>query len=581
MKALGSPKQHFSLFRTLSRLASRAGRDQGGFTLIEFMFALGILFVALLALVRTATIAFSDVALGRQRQTANQLANQLLEEVRALPYETLKKGLLDSDLTGDPNILLCSGEYYYGVCPPTAGAEKLVHGTPLPDVSPLVPHRGQVGPPEYPGTFSWGVYVTEAVNVPSEGAFRVTAIVSWTLNVRQGVRNFVEAQTLIYSPEGCIDTLTHPFGAPCQPYFFVNGSAGGGGLITTGEIAEVSFDSAGIDLLRETSDIQIEQITRVTGSVNLPAAHRTVDGVKSFVGASGSSTADTDPSTPAGAYGSQSILPQAPANLVAGTGQNTLATVLGGSDQGSTISTTAAGGANSCNLQNDGRACGYDSGSYVGAGSQTLTLSGLGDATLASLTPSGQQSTAYVRRMVPVAGQNGLVRGQVTWRLPEIRLGGLPSELDPPPEWDGYWLRLTGFQAAATAEAGTNSSAPTTSIADGSLSVWNGVGYTSVPVTTIGGPVVVAPVDHTALVGTDVVRVEMAGTVEVEPTTTSEVIGDVATTRTEATARIGSPLVTELTYRVTVNAEEVADLTLQFNAGRSGVSATYRPSPTP
>jgi hypothetical protein len=59
------------------------------------------------------------------------------------------------------------------------------------------------------------------------------------------------------------------------------------------------------------------------------------------------------------------------------------------------------------------------------------------------------------------------------------------------------------------------------------------------------------------------------------------VIGDVATTRTEATARIGSPLVTEFSYRVTVNAEEVANLTLQFNAGRGGVSATYRPAPTP
>jgi type II secretory pathway pseudopilin PulG len=581
MKVVGSTKQRFSLSRTLCQLASRARRDEGGFTLVEFMVALGILFVALLALVRTATIAFSDVALARQRQTANQLANQLLEEVRALPYETLKKGLLDSDLTADPNIVLCSGEYYYRVCPPTPGAEKIVHQTPLPDVSPLVPHRGQVGPPEYPGTFTWGVYVTEAVNVPSEGAYRVTAIVSWTLNVRQGVRNYVEAQTLIYSPEGCIDTLTHPFGAPCQPYFFVTGGAGGGGLITTGEIDEVSFDSAGIDLLRETSDIQIEQITRVSGSVNLPAAQRTVDGVKSFVGASGSSTADTDPSTPAGAYGSQNILPQAPATLVAGTGENRLATVLGGSDQGSTISTTAAGGANACSSQIDGRACGYDSGSYVGAGSQTLTLSGLGDATLASLTPSGQESTTYVRRMVPVAGQNGLVRGQVTWRLPEIRLGGLPAQVDPPPGWEGYWVRLTGFQAAATAEAGTNSSAPTTSITGGTLNVWTGAGYTSVAVAPAGGAVVVAPVDHTALVGGNVVRVRMSGTVEMEPTTTSEVIGDVATTRTEATARVGSPLVTEFTYRVTVDTVEVADLTLQFNAGRGGVSATYRPAPTP
>jgi hypothetical protein len=255
--------------------------------------------------------------------------------------------------------------------------------------------------------------------------------------------------------------------------------------------------------------------------------------------------------------------------------------VLGGSDQGSTISTTAAGGANACNLQNDGRACGYDSGSYVGAGSQTLTLSGLGDATLASLTPSGQQSTTYVRRMVPVSGQNGLVRGQVTWRLPEIRLGGLPAQVDPPPGWQGHWVRLTGFEAAATAEAGTNSSAPTTSITGGSLDVWNGTAYDPVPITASGGDIPITNVDHTAVVGGDEVRVEMAGTVEVEPTTTSEVIGDVATTRTEAAASLGSPLVAAFTYRVTVNDEVVANLTLHFNAGRGGVSATYRPAPTP
>jgi type II secretory pathway pseudopilin PulG len=558
-------------------MASRAGRDQGGFTLVEFMVALGIIFVALLALVRTATIAFSDVALGRQRQTANQLANQMLEEVRALPYETLKQGLLDSDLSGDPNIVLCSGEYYYRVCPPTAGAEKIVHRTPLPNVSPLVPHRGQVGPPEYPGTFSWGVYVTEAVDVPSEGAFRVTAIVSWTLNVRQGVRNFVEAQTLIYSPDGCIDSLTHPFGAPCQPYFFVTSGAGRGGLTTTGDIDEVSFDSAGIDLLSESSDIQIEQITRVVGSVTMPGAH--LDGVRTSTGAS--STADTDPSTASGAYGSQNLLPQAPANLVAGTGANTLATVLGGSDQGSIISTTAAGGANACNLQNDGRACGYDSGSYVGAGSQTLTLSGLGGATLASLSPPVEPSTTYARRMVPVPGQNGLVRGQVTWRLPEIRLGGLPAQVNPPPEWLGYWVRLTGFDAEATAEAGTNSSAPTTSITGGSLDVWNGTGYTSVPISASGGDVPIEPVVHTAVVDGAVVLVQMSGTLNVEPTTTSVVPGDVATTRTEATADIGSPLVAEFTYLVTVNDDVVADLTLRFDAGRGGVTATYRPAPTP
>lgn len=563
----------------LGRLAWRVRREQAGFSLIEFMVALGILFVALLALSHTATVAFSDVALGRQRQTANHLANELLEEVRALPYETLKQGLADADLTGDPNIITCTGVLYYRVCPPDPTAEKIVHTAGLANVSPLVPHTGQVGPPQYPGTFSWSVYLTEAVGAPEKGAYRVTANVSWNLTVRRGVRNFVEVQTLIYSPEGCVDTLTHPFGAPCQPYFFVAGSAGGGGAFTTGEVDQVDFDSAAVDLLRESSDIQIEQITRVSGSVNLPAVHHTVDGVKTFSGASASSIADSDPSTPAGAYRMQSAGPQAPATLVAGGAPNAVTTVLAGSDQGQSISTTAAGGANGCNLQTDGRACGFGTGTYQGDVSQTLTMAAASDAALVSVDSGGQESTTYVRRMVPVAGADGLVRGQVAWEMPEIELGGLPSLLLPPPGWDGYWVRLDDFEATATAEAGTNSSAPATSISDGELRVWNGSGYDTVDVSTAGGPVSITAVDYTALAGTDTVRVQIDGSVEVEPTTTSEVILS-GSTRTEAAARLGSPLVALFTYRVTVNGEVVADLTVQFNAGRGGVNAIYRPTPT-
>jgi hypothetical protein len=112
--------------------------------------------------------------------------------------------------------------------------------------------------------------------------------------------------------------------------------------------------------------------------------------------------------------------------------------------------------------------------------------------------------------------------------------------------------------------------------------VWNGTTYDSMPVTASGGAVPITGVDHTAAVGGDEVQVQMTGTMEVEPTTSpSDVIGDVATTRTEAAAPIGSPLVAEFSYRVTVNDDVVADLTVQFNAGRGGVSATYRPAPTP
>ena len=53
--------------RTLSRLR----RAEGGFSLMETVVALGVLFIALLALARTAAVGFTDIAFSRQRTQAN------------------------------------------------------------------------------------------------------------------------------------------------------------------------------------------------------------------------------------------------------------------------------------------------------------------------------------------------------------------------------------------------------------------------------------------------------------------------------------------------------------------------------
>src|SRR5919109_1135236 len=369
-------------------LLSRGRREEEGFSLVELMVALGVLLIALLALARTATVAFTDVAAARQRQTGAQLANRLLEEIRGLPYTTVKSGLSDSDLTADSRVISCSGVLYYRACPPTAGAEKIVHSPMLPATKPLVPHTGSVGPPAFPSTYSWRVYVTEAAGAPSKGAYRVTVRVSWEANVRRGLRNFVEAQTLIYSPKGCVDPATHPFSAPCQPYYYGNGSAGGGTLQTTGTVSGVAFDS------------------------------------------------------------------------------------IGGSSAGTSASTTQATAANSCNLQTDNRPCGFGPGTAAGPVTESLVLSGgTGTANLVSVGTSASPVTTYVRRFVPAGGEPGLIRETVTWNLPQISMGGLPSGLASTPSGgQGYWVRLTGFNASTAVEAGLGTIAPTASIPEGQIS---------------------------------------------------------------------------------------------------------------
>src|SRR5919197_2658607 len=111
--------------RILLRVRTRL-RDERGFGLVEAMVALGVLFATSVLMAYTATAALNPTAAARERQAATGLADQALEQARALPFDTLKKGLDNSDLatTTDSNIVKncngVTGDYCYG-------SEKIPH----------------------------------------------------------------------------------------------------------------------------------------------------------------------------------------------------------------------------------------------------------------------------------------------------------------------------------------------------------------------------------------------------------------------------------------------------------------------
>lgn len=562
----------------ITRILSRLRHDERGFSLIEAAFAMGIVFVALIVLAGVTAGAAKDIGFARQRQGANQIANQLLEEVRGLAYNTLKLGLKNSDLSGDPNIVNCSGTRYYKACPSSdPDAEKLVVSNGIPNVTPLVPHSGTYGPPLYPSTYTWRVYLTEAKGVPSSGAYRVIALVSWENAQRQGLANEVEAQTLIFSPEGCTSPSTHPFAAPCEVYFRGFGSVDPGSVVTTGTINGVAFDSMIAHLAFARADVQVEQVTMVPGESRLPGGERLVGGVATSAGlATSSSIADNDPSSPATGYESMSSLLQAGGAVVASGGANEIRVSVAGGDSGKSISTTAASASNTCNSQIDNRACAYAEASHAGSVTKTLTLGGgVGTATLVSVGTQASPSTIYGRRFVSGAGGSGLVRETVTRRLPAVTLGGLPSGVSAPSGWAGYWARITGYQATATAEAGLGTAAPTVSFAGGTVQVWNGSGYTSVPVTAAGvDELTIDPVTVTS--GT--ITVDISGSLSIEPSVLEESITS-GTERSLAAATAASPLAGTITYEVAVSGVPEASLQMELDLGASAARTAYEPAP--
>ncbi|MGH2710127.1 MAG: type IV pilus modification PilV family protein [Actinomycetota bacterium] len=554
------------LIATLRRRTAR----QEGFSLIEVTMAIGVLFIALLALARTATVAFSDVSFGRQRQVGNQLANQLLEEVRALPYDTIKNGLSSTDLTGDSNIVNCSGTYRYVSCT----GEKIIHSPGLTSVSPLVPHTGTFGPPDYTNTYAWRTYVTEATGVPSKGAYRVMVVVDWNPTSRGGARTEVNLQTLVFSPQGCIDTATHPFGAPCQAYFYGTGSVGGGTYQVSGQFFTEPYDAMNASLVGQSSDIQAEQISRVEGDTKLLSVSKTVSGTETLSSSSTATAADTDPASGATTYETGAVGPQAAGDQEVQSGGDRMNVTSGSGSVGASTSTVAAGGANACNLQIDGLACGYASATQSAALSHTYNLIQIGTGTIFSVGTSATPVTTYARRYKPLTTDDGLVRETVSWNLPEIRIGGIPSTITPPTNWAGYWVRLTGFTATATVESGLSTAAPTISITGGTVEAWNGDGYDSTAVTTAGGEIAIDSVDEQTT-GSNKKRVEISGTVGVDASSTNEVLGSPATTRTEADATIGSPLTVEMSYTLSYDGNVEADLDVLFTAGMAELTANY------
>ena len=71
--------------RIRESIAPLLAREEG-FTLIELMLALGVILVAVLMLTYTVSTSLTNIAYSRQRDGANALANQTMEQLRALPF---------------------------------------------------------------------------------------------------------------------------------------------------------------------------------------------------------------------------------------------------------------------------------------------------------------------------------------------------------------------------------------------------------------------------------------------------------------------------------------------------------------
>ena len=122
--------------------------------------------------------------------------------------------------------------------------------------------------------------------------------------------------------------------------------------------------------------------------------------------------------------------------------------------------------------------------------------------------------------------------------------------------------------------------APTAGVT-GSLSVWNGIGYTTITLTSASVPVVIAPVHVQEFIDGKLFTIDVSASLSTGGTTISDPAGCViACTRTSATATSNSPLVGTITYVVNYNGATLASLTVSPDLGHAQANATYQKAPS-
>jgi type II secretory pathway pseudopilin PulG len=598
--------------------------DERGFSLIEVVVASGVLLTSLAVLANVMTSGLVSTGYARERQAATQLANQTLEKIRALPFNTMKSGLSDADLTANPDENIssidCGGQYCFG-------GEQLAHGN-NPNVEPLVPHRKTVH--VGPTTYTVSSYVTYYQNATSSDARRVTVYASWASPLKAGQTRTVQVQTIIFSLPAtgggtgggstgpCSSLAVHPFSGPCQPSFWSVALQDAGVVSITGTIGGIALDHATLYTGHATSDAAIEQISKVDGTAQASGATvEATGGDEQVVGRTlVASHADNDPSGDPSitVYDSKSFSSAVADSRTITTGTDSVTIATTGTDQGSTTSTTTActstcispssPSPRTCpNLpgytnETDGLHCSGSSSRTAATVTAQANLATLGPVNLAALGPQANPTVSINDRKAaaggttcPTTSGDGCVHTQLQRAALDLAAGALPSNLSASLKPSGftYFAQIQGLADTVTAEAGIGSLVPTALQTGGTVKVWCATaiagdalcpvsGYVTKTLSQITGPLstpVMTVADPSLGGGT---TITMSATITPGSTSTSSDCSGTCN-RTTATAKSTAPTIS-VTEKITVGGVTVCDITLVLDPGSITAEASYASAPT-
>jgi hypothetical protein len=446
----------------------------------------------------------------------------------------------------------------------------------------------------------------------------VTVIVTWTGGRIGGIAKFVQLQTMVYNPKGCGGGDVHPFAGPCTAYHSGSATVAAGRITVSSNLLTSNFTNVALVSEAASATTQVEQAAVIQSGATQGGTEQLQSGVTSKYGeVTIAATADSNPVTATGTYGSVPTLVPTNGSFSVSPGSGTTLTVQNGTGAtASTVSATAPTSTSTspCPLtsglavsqQTDGLPCAA-SVSRPGAASAALDLTALtfgtqnlGTATLAQIAPpSGTVPAAsvFIDRKAPPDSEDAL-RATAARTFGTISLFQLPSNVTRPSGWpvDGYLITITNYNDQASSAAGATTVAPTAGASGGTISYWNGSGYASITGAALnsGGAIAASTVYAGPQVfGSGASRRYVCTVVAPSLARLGASTSSAGTPRTTAKATMGSPLTGTVQYDVISYATNpgscslplsiptsLVDLTISIDLGSANVATTYKPAPT-
>lgn len=543
----------------------RRARGDDGFTIVESMIALAMLFVVMVGMLATLTGGLRGVVTGRQREQGLAIASAALEAARATAFDRVGHDLDgDATLGTDANVVVEDGHGHFededlvGV----AGAGE-----------PFAPHEAAQAAEGT--TYTRRLYVTWAdPSAGGQGVKRVTVVVSWDQ------AQFGASGTL---PEVRLSSLLTPAGVVAPTRHTASSNVEGPSLTVTGEMSEIDFTGAHWWGPIATADLESAFVRSVTGRgetsrVRIDAEDTT-----------GCTTADDDTWSSCGGLRAASGADDDGATAAAESGTSGTLVGAGGTARANPAlrwtlnsgSTTVASSTARSSSIGDGDGLPYQESSVHGVGSARLIVNfdseGVGRVFSGGAAP---ESTATVD-MDP-AGDERWASATGRAVLPAFDLMTLD---DPSATFSGYQgaLRFSAATLTATASAGVGAPSPaltggpvtvqlySTSIA-GHYVCYRISPTTGAVTTCLGTATTLAP-QHAVVTDADGVTYVIDSSLSVAPATIAST-GSGATV-SSASTQLRSWLTADLHVQMLVGGDVEAELDLHLDAGTLLASAGY------